>query len=161
MFSSDRRGGSMHGKLFVLEVIYAGIDEEHLYTRLDFASDLPPGDSTLTLHIALREGDQSVANYRLDAELTDGQISGWKLCKHGASLLASPSTPSGVEIAIGKVLEIKLPMVLLGAEQGQTFNLRFVLYRDHLPIDALPQEGSLEVQIAPEDVLVEIAYESQ
>ena len=52
-------------------------------------------------------------------------------------------------------------MALLGAEQGHTFNLRFVLYRDHMPIDALPQEGSLEIQVAPEDVLIEIAYQSQ
>ena len=41
MFSSDRRGGSMHGKLFVLESIYAGIDEANLYVRLDFAAKLP------------------------------------------------------------------------------------------------------------------------
>jgi hypothetical protein len=39
--------------------------------------------------------------------------------------------------------------------------MRLVLYRDRLPIDALPQEGSIEVQVAPEDVLAEIAYESQ
>ena len=52
-------------------------------------------------------------------------------------------------------------MALLEAEEGFTFNLRFVVYRDRLPVDALPQEGSLEVQVAPEDVLAEIAYESQ
>ncbi len=52
-------------------------------------------------------------------------------------------------------------MELLGAEEGNTFNLRFVLYRDRLPVDALPQEGSLEIQVAPEDVLIEMAYESQ
>ena len=58
-------------------------------------------------------------------------------------------------------LEIKLPMALLEAEEGFTFNLRFVVYRDRLPVDALPQEGSLEVSVAPEEVLSEIAYESQ
>jgi hypothetical protein len=40
-------------------------------------------------------------------------------------------------------------------------NLRFVLYRDGLPVDALPQEGSLELAVAPEDVLSEIAYDAQ
>ena len=71
------------------------------------------------------------------------------------------ANPKEVEVALGKILEVKLPMALLGAEQGHTFNLRFVLYRDHMPIDALPQEGSLEIQVAPEEVLVEIAYQSQ
>jgi alpha-amylase/alpha-mannosidase (GH57 family) len=157
MFSSDRRGGSMHGKLFVLEAIYAGIDEKHLYARLDFAANLPESNTTATLHLAVRDGEQHIANFRLDAELSPGQLTGWKLRK-GKSVVASKNKASGVEVALGKVLEMKLPMALLGAEDGHTFNLRFVLYRDSLPIDALPQEGSLEIQVAPEDVLVEMAY---
>jgi alpha-amylase/alpha-mannosidase (GH57 family) len=160
MFSSDRRGGSMHGKLFVLESIYAGIDEANLYVRLDFASKLPEGETMATLHLGLRDGEQTIGNFRLDAELTQEKIIGWKLCNDG-STLASESSANGVEIAYGKILAMKLPMALVGAVEGHTFNLRFVLYRDHLPIDALPQEGSLEIQVAPEDVLVEIAYESQ
>ncbi len=161
MFSSDRRGGSMHGKLFVLESIYAGIDEANLYVRLDFAAKLPTGDTMATLHIALRDGEQMIGTLRLDAELTQERIVEWKLHEDGRNALASESKPNGVEIGYGKILAMKLPMALLGAQEGHTFNLRFVLYRDRLPIDALPQEGSLEIQVAPEDVLVEIAYESQ
>jgi alpha-amylase/alpha-mannosidase (GH57 family) len=161
MFSSDHRGGSMHGKLFILEAVYAGIDEENLFARLDFAANLPNGDTTATLHLALQNGEQSLANFRLDAELSQGQLTGWKLHRDDKVKLASTNKPSGVEVALGKVLEMKLPLALLGAKQGHTFNLRFVLYRDRLPIDALPQEGSLEVQVAPEEVLAEMAYESQ
>jgi hypothetical protein len=160
MFSSDRRGGSMHGKLFVLEALYAGIDEEHLYARLDFASNLPAGNTVITLHLALRDGEQTLANLRLDVDLAPGQLDGWQL-RNGKSLIASMSKPAGVEVALGKVLEMKMPMPLLGAQEGHTFNLRFVLYRDTLMIDALPQEGSLEIQVAPEDVLIEMAYEAQ
>jgi alpha-amylase/alpha-mannosidase (GH57 family) len=160
MYSSDRRGGSMHGKLFVLEAIYAGIDEEHLYARLDFAASLPTGDTMATLYLALRDGEQTLANLRLDAELAHGQLTGWKL-RNGDTDIASDIEPFGVEVAISKVLEMKLPMMLLGAKEGHIFNLRFVLYRDRLPIDGLPQEGSLELRVAPEDVLAELAYESQ
>jgi len=48
----------MHGKLFILESIYAGIDEAHLYARLDFAAQLPAGDTMVTLHLALRDGER-------------------------------------------------------------------------------------------------------
>ncbi len=161
MVSSDRRSGSMHGKLFMLESIYAGIDEAHLYARLDFAAKLPEGDTMATLHVALRDGERVIGSFRLDVELTPDRITGWKLRKDGDVTLASESEPNGVEIGFGKILAMKLPMALLGAQEGHTFNLRFVLYRDRLPIDALPQEGSLEIQVAPEDVLAEIAYESQ
>ncbi|MGC2209182.1 MAG: glycoside hydrolase family 57 protein [Candidatus Korobacteraceae bacterium] len=162
MFSSDRRGGSMHGKLFVLEAIHAGIDEAHLYARLDFAAQLPESVTMATLHLALRDGELAVANFRLEAEVAQGVLSGWKLVQDGTrAALASMGRPKGAEVALGKVLALKLPMELLGAEEGNTFNLRFVLYRDRLPVDALPQEGSLEIQVAPEDVLIELAYESQ
>ena len=160
MFSSDRRGGSMHGKLFVLESVYAGIDEENLYARLDFAANLPDGDATAALYLALRDGEQIVANFRLDVELASGQLNGWKL-RNGKSLVASMSKPAGVEVALVKLLETKLPMALMGVKEGLSFNLRFVLYRDSLTIDALPQEGSLEIQVAPEDVLIEMAYAAQ
>ena len=102
-----------------------------------------------------------IGTLRLDAELTQERIVEWKLHEDGRNALASESKPNGVEIGFGKILAMKLPMALLGAQEGHTFNLRFVLYRDRLPIDALPQEGSLEIQVAPEDVLAEIAYESQ
>ena len=161
MFSSDRRGGSMHGQMFVLDAIYAGINEENLYARLDFAAKLPDGEATATLHLALRDGEQTIANLRLEIELLQGEVTGWKLHNGAKAALASQSKPAGMEVALGKVLEIKLPMKLVGAEEGHTFNLRFVLYRDRLPIDALPQEGSLEIQVAPEDVLIEMAYEAQ
>jgi hypothetical protein len=115
----------------------------------------------VTLHLALRDGEQAVSNLRLDFEVGQGKIDGWKLLKSGKSAaMASQSQPRGIEVALGKILELKLPMALLGAEEGYSFNLRFVLYRDRLPLDALPQEGSLEIQVAPEEVLIEIAYES-
>lgn len=75
--------------------------------------------------------------------------------------IASESQSHDAEVALGKILEIKLPMALLGAKQGCHCNLRFMLYRNSLPVDALPQEGSLEVMVAPEDVLSEIAYETR
>ncbi len=161
MFSSDRRGGSMHGKLFILDSIYAGIDEANLYARLDFAAKLPEGHTMATLHIALRDGEQAIGSFRLEVALAQDRITSWKLLDDGNDILASESEPNGVEIALGKILAMKMPMALLDAQEGHTFNLRFVFYRDGLPIDALPQEGSLEIQVAPEDVLAEIAYESQ
>src|SRR5262249_38661732 len=44
IYSADRRAGSMHGKRFFLESIYAGIDESNLYGRLDFLGKVPEGE---------------------------------------------------------------------------------------------------------------------
>ena len=158
---SDRRGGSMHGRLFLLEALHAGIDEQNLYARLDFASALPKAALLATLHLALCHGDQPRANLQLEMTIGQGSITTWELRNGVRSPLATNLAPNGVEAALGRVLEVKLPMSVLGAIAGDAFNLRFVVYRDHLPMDALPQEGSLEIQVVPEDVLVELAYEAR
>ena len=162
MLSSDRRGGSMHGKTFALESIYAGIDEKNLFARLDFAAQLPKENSTLTLHMGLHDGNKEVANLCLEAAVSEGKLVGWKLRKEtGEAAVASASQPRGAAVALGRILEVKLPMALLGAKEGFIFHLRFVLYRDRLPLDALPEEGWLEVSVAPEDALSEIAYAAE
>ena len=40
-YNADKRSGAMHGKQFLLDSVYAGIDEVNLYGRLDFI-DIPP-----------------------------------------------------------------------------------------------------------------------
>jgi len=97
----------------------------------------------------------------LEMTIGQGSITTWELRNGVRSPLATNLAPNGVEAALGRVLEVKLPMSVLGAIAGDAFNLRFVVYRDHLPMDALPQEGSLEIQVVPEDVLVELAYEAR
>ena len=44
MYTADRRAGAMHGKVFLLDAIYAGIDEDFLYGRLDFIGGIPQED---------------------------------------------------------------------------------------------------------------------
>jgi alpha-amylase/alpha-mannosidase (GH57 family) len=41
VYTADRRAGSMHGKQFLLDSVYAGIDQEFVYGRLDFAGSVP------------------------------------------------------------------------------------------------------------------------
>ncbi|HXY03851.1 MAG TPA: glycoside hydrolase family 57 protein, partial [Terriglobales bacterium] len=36
VYRADRRAGAMHGKRFLLDCVYAGIDENNVYGRLDF-----------------------------------------------------------------------------------------------------------------------------
>jgi len=162
MVASSHRGGSMHGQEFALETIYAGIDEANLYARLDFAdAQIPEGVTAATLHFALRKNGDPDICFQLETKISRRVLTGWQLNRDGAGTpLASGTLPSGCEVALGKVLTLKIPMELLGAQEGDSFNLRFVLYRELLPLDALPEEGSLEIQVAPEVVLLEMAYES-
>ncbi|MGA2991944.1 MAG: hypothetical protein ABSD88_15830, partial [Candidatus Korobacteraceae bacterium] len=74
------------------------------------------------------------------------------------AVLAVPENPAGVEVALAAIFEFKLPLALLGARQGQTLSLRYTLWQQGLPVDALPEEGSIQLQIAPEEVLAGNIY---
>jgi len=37
-YTADQRSGAMHGKQFLMDEVFAGIDEEYVYGRLDFAA---------------------------------------------------------------------------------------------------------------------------
>ena len=41
IFTADQRAGAMHGKQFLLDSVYAGIDSTFVYGRLDFAGPVP------------------------------------------------------------------------------------------------------------------------
>jgi hypothetical protein len=47
---------------------------------------------------------------------------------------------------------------LLGASPGSTLRIRFSLWRDGLPLDALPQEGSIEIRVVPENEMSALPY---
>ncbi len=44
VYTADRRAGAMHGKQFLLDAVHAGIDESHIYGRLDFVENKVPGE---------------------------------------------------------------------------------------------------------------------
>ncbi len=67
------------------------------------------------------------------------------------------AAPDGFEVHLKKTFEIKLPLAALGAHTGDKLHLRFSLWRDRLPIDALPLEGSLDLQLLPDEELRYIA----
>src|SRR5215831_6942082 len=50
-YRADRRAGAMHGKVFLLDSIYAGIDEKYVYGRVDFAELPAPGKFEMVVNL--------------------------------------------------------------------------------------------------------------
>ncbi len=160
VYSADRRSGSMHGGQFVLEAAYAGIDEENLYGRLDFASLLPDGEAQIAVFFAVRQkGTSQPEMHHLEANVRKARLQDWSLLANGnRNAIASSSQAQGVAAVVGHIFECRVPLALLGAKPGSTINLRFALYENNLPIDALPVEGSVDLEVQPEEVLASREY---
>jgi alpha-amylase/alpha-mannosidase (GH57 family) len=154
--AADRHSSAMHGKVFLLDTGYAGIDEENLYCRVDFIdhpAEWATGDTRLVVAIETVDpdgnGNQSV---RLEADISQGKLHGWKLGDNGQPQDAA------FQVGIESIFECQTPLKRLNAARGSRLRVRFSLWRDGLPLDALPQEGAIEVQVAPESELSALPY---
>jgi hypothetical protein len=158
LYSADRTTTSMHGKEFALESLQAGIDETKLYGRLDFTGGAPEGKCEVIVNIEIGN-DSGQRSLQLLARIADAKIVEWELREHkGKKSVATNETPAGVAVAIERVFEFAIPLAMLGTKKGSNIRLRFSLWRDRLPVDALPMEGSVELPVLPEAELAEYAY---
>ena len=156
---ADRYSSAMHGKLFLLDTGYAGIDEANLSCRLDFME--PPeewasGETQLTVSIETQspQTPSTATVHRLEVDISGGHVRGWKFMENGQP----GEHQESIQASLASIFECCVPLELLGAQLRSTLRVRFSLWRDHLPLDALPQEGAIEVHLLPESELIALPY---
>jgi hypothetical protein len=149
----------MHGKVFLLERAYAGIDEHNCFLRLDFSGPLQ-GDHNVELRIEVLP--ESVERSRMAFLgrflIAQGRLVGKELIAlgesgHTGNGAQSPKRP--VEASFDKVLRLSVPLGQLGAQLRDTLLLRFTISREELPLDSLPAQGWMELPIISEEQMVE------
>jgi len=177
VYTADRRAGAMHGKQFLLDAVYAGIDESYTYGRLDFVgNEVPAMDFEVVVNLEswVAEGGLPQCMLRLDVGVAAGTIQNWKVSVPDAdrSLAASDRPTDKVAVALLRNFEFKLPLGWLQAlpvgsaiERANTtpaapaatrLRLRFSLWQNGLPTDALPVEGWMELRLLSEEDLISL-----
>jgi alpha-amylase/alpha-mannosidase (GH57 family) len=163
-YVADRHGAAMHGREFLLRATYAGIDEKHLYARLDFIGDRVLGDYDIAVNIenVAKAGSEADRSVRVEIGIVNGSLGRSRVAegnwirKNGSAngLPANEENrDAGLIVTFNKILRLQLNLSYLNANQGDTLRLRFSIWRDRLPIDALPDEGWIEVPVVTEDEL--------
>ena len=161
MYNADRYSGSMHGKQFLLDALYAGVDEQNLYGRLDF-HEIPEENVQLIVNFDVDPPHRGASStWRLAAEINRKQVQHWEL-RHIASdqLVAESSATEdkGVQVILKRSFEFCIPFPVIDAQKGSAIHLRFSLWREGLPIDALPLEGALPIPVITEDEMAGELY---
>jgi alpha-amylase/alpha-mannosidase (GH57 family) len=159
-YTADRRAGAMHGKVFLLDSIYAGIDENYVYGRVDFAEVAAPGEFEIVVNLEswAENAMRARRDLRLDVAVKGSQIATWKLSHDNERLSAVDAAA-----VLGRTFEFRIPLSLLYAAPlkssspespaASKIRLRFSVWQNRLPIDALPVEGWMELQLLPEHEL--------
>jgi alpha-amylase/alpha-mannosidase (GH57 family) len=170
IFTADQRAGAMHGKQFLLDSVYAGIDVEYVYGRLDFSGSVPEGEFDLVVNLEswANGEDRARKSLRLDAKVQDRKLREWTA--DGAEERGSSSSSKGesdARLALLKSFEFRLPLSWLVAKPlsghepqssakataippSDRLKLRFSIWQNRLPVDALPVEGWIELQLLSE-----------
>jgi alpha-amylase/alpha-mannosidase (GH57 family) len=175
-YTADHRAGAMHGKQFLLDSVYAGIDATSLYGRLDFSAKVPAADFEIVVNVeSWASGEpRPRRTLRIDASANEGKLKEWKVENGGAGrvLASSAQADEHMKIALLRNFEFKVPLSWLlalpstgsektaekkpGAPVAATgkLRLRFSLWQNRLPVDSLPLEGWIELQVVSEGELL-------
>lgn len=175
VYTADRRAGAMHGKRFLLDSVYAGIDDANVYGRLDFAEQVPEMKFELVVNLEawIADAHQPRRALRLDVEVENREARAWKVIAAGEDkpLAASGGPAKELKLALARNFEFRLPLRWLqatpvperaaresSAPAVTKLRLRFSLWHNHLPVDALPLEGWIELPLLSEAHLMMQAY---
>ena len=176
VYTADHRAGAMHGKQFLVDSVYAGIDDVNVYGRLDFAGKLPDMDCGLVVNLESWAADAQRPRrvLRVDVQVEAGKASSWQVNSPDAERpLATSENPSEeVKVVLLRNFEFKLPLEWLLAKPVASavsagkatspvtalLRLRFSLWQNRLPVDALPLEGWIELRLLTEEDLMALAF---
>ena len=138
----DERSGSMHGKKFVVSELLFGSDGKSFFVRADFH----PGYEGELAGMEARLNVQALNNGSGPTQLTVD-------LDHGARVLEKLDPPA--EAALRRVLEVRIPLAAAAVKRGGGLRFQFSLWEGGLPIDAVPQQGWIELKTTDPQQLAE------
>ena len=144
LYSPERRGGSMHGRVFYLHELRYGFEEGRFCVRID-----PFSEALLELeHPEFRITIGGEEEVTLVVNLERGHVQGFAVEKDLVCLL-NPKLVA--EAAFERVLEVAIHKDLINFKGQSKLRLGVALWHAGLPVDVLPAEGFLDVNLGEEN----------
>ncbi len=143
LYSPERRGGSMHGRIFYLHELRYGFEEDRFCVRVDvFAQAMAEMDDP-EFRITIGGAEEVTVVVKLDrGHLREFAVEKQKVC------LLNPA--SAAEAAFDRILEVAIRREALDLSGRKNLRLGVALWHGGLPVDVLPAAGFLEVNLGEE-----------
>ncbi len=141
VYTVDERSGSMHGKKFVVREAQFGSDGANFYLRVDFHPDYERQLAAIEARLTVQSPDGAAANQIAisfpggSAAISRASLAG----RTGASTDAA-------ECSFNRILEVRAPLEAMGIAKGSGLRFQFSLWQGGLPVDAVPQQGWIEMR---------------
>jgi alpha-amylase/alpha-mannosidase (GH57 family) len=133
VYRLDGRSGSMHGERSPVREVQYGSDGDRLYLRIDFHDTKPETLSGVEIRLGVQASPANVS----------GSLGTFDATPAGAFVTCVDF--AGAQCAFQNILEAGVPYTALGIAPGLPVRFQFSLWRNGLPMDAIPQQGWLEL----------------
>jgi len=144
LYSADRRSSAMHGRLMLLHEIRYGFDEKHFNIRVDVFADALNELRDAEFRITLRAAQE----LRVVVRLEEGRVRGYLLESKDLCVLGPDEM---VKVAFDRILEVSVAREMIQLGDRKSISLGVALWEGGLPVDLLPTEGMLEIQLGDEN----------
>jgi len=140
LYSPERRGGAMHGRTFYLHELRYGFEEDRFCVRVDPFLDLLGELEDSEFRITIGGAEE----INIVVKLVRGHLQEFAVEK-GRLCLLNPKAVA--EAAFDRILEVAIQRSEISLKGQTKLNLGVALWHGGLPVDVLPAEGYLEVQL--------------
>lgn len=139
-YAAERRSSAMHGRMFVIDDLLFGFDEERLYLRLDLIPETLTKFQEFEIRITLWDARET----RLTLAVRDRKLGSVRL-EQGGMCFLSPA--EFAKAAFGKTVEVSFEKKLFDIKGRRSLLLGVAIWDGGLPVDVLPAEGYLEIPL--------------
>jgi len=156
LFSPERRAGTMHGRVFYLRELRYGFEENRFCLRLDCFPDAIAELDKIEFRLTIQAAEEVAIIAKLErGKLVEFSIEQARICLLAPARIA--------EVAFDRVLEVAVNKELFGLIKAQRLRVGIALWHGGLPVDVLPAEGYLDVNLGEENFAwpIELPAESR
>jgi alpha-amylase/alpha-mannosidase (GH57 family) len=138
LYSPERRGGAMHGRIFYLRELRYGFESDRISVRVDAFMDALCEMENPEFRITIGGAEELTVVVKLErGHLQEFAIETGKACLLNPKKIA--------EVAFERILEVSIKRSELNLRGQQKLRLGVALWHGGLPVDVLPSEGFLEI----------------
>jgi hypothetical protein len=143
LYSPERRGGSMHGRVFYLHELRYGFEEERFCVRVDLFPEVLAELEDPEFRITIGGAEEVTVVVKVErGRLKEFAVESKKVCLLNPLEIAQ----AGFE----KILEVAIRREALDISGLTNLRLGVALWHGGLPVDVLPASGYLEVSLGEE-----------
>jgi alpha-amylase/alpha-mannosidase (GH57 family) len=146
VYSPDYRSSSMHGGARCLDALYFGHDDRALYLRLDLTEKFL--DEYPQFEVRVNVDGESRA--RIQARIEQGKLGTVQFWQHDEPILVPLATGGQLQVAFHRIFEVRLDYALASLVPGQKTEFQVSLWAEDLPLQVIPPEGWLTLDLTDE-----------